>query len=226
MSGASKTTKTATITCFFNVEATSGKKRKVEHAELPQEADGDVKAVSETAAEDTAAVAAPSTEQSAPTEAVATSSDELETIGWGPMDTLEPSWRQRLLPETKKPYFQKLLRFLSDEARAKQTIFPPSELVFTALNLCRFDQVKVVIIGQDPYHGPGQAHGLAFSVQKGVALPPSLRNMVSELQSDPATRISPPSHGNLEFWSRQGVLLLNAVLTVRKAEANSHQKKG
>lgn len=225
MSGVSKTTKTAAITRFFNVEMTSGKKRKVDDAELPTKADVDERNASETSTAETAVVAAP-TAGPEPVEVVAQLAEDLETISWGPMDTLEPSWRRRLLSETKKPYFQKLLKFLSDEARAGQTIFPPSELVFTALNLCPFDQVKVVIIGQDPYHGPGQAHGLAFSVQRGVALPPSLRNMVAELQADPSTKIPPPSHGNLDCWSRQGVLLLNAVLTVRKADANSHQKKG
>eukprot|EP01036_Dinobryon_divergens_P027089 gene27089-35804_t len=129
-------------------------------------------------------------------------------VGWPPMDSLEPSWRQRLLPEYTKPYFQRLMAFVGQEIDSGKTIYPPSEDVFTALNLCPFDKTRVVIIGQDPYHGPGQAHGLAFSVRKGVQIPPSLRNMITE------------------HWATQGVLLLNTVLTVRKADANSHQKKG
>ncbi len=152
-------------------------------------------------------------------------SSEIPIADWPPMDTMEVSWRQRLYKEHNKPYFQRLLAFLATEAR-NNTVYPPSLQIFTALNLCPYDNVKVVIIGQDPYHGPDQAHGLAFSVQKGVPLPPSLKNIISELQSDPKIKIHSPSHGNLESWSRQGVLLLNTVLTVRKNEANSHQKKG
>ncbi|RYH28328.1 uracil-DNA glycosylase [archaeon] len=139
------------------------------------------------------------------------------------MDTMELTWRQRLVKEYNKPYFQRLVQFLATEARS-HTIYPPADQIFTALNLCPYDNVKVVIIGQDPYHGPGQAHGLAFSVQRGVPPPPSLKNIFTELQTD--IGISKPSHGNLEHWSRQGVILLNTALTVRKGEANSHQKKG
>ncbi len=146
-------------------------------------------------------------------------------LGWKPFDEMESGWKDRLAPEFHKPYFQRLLKFLDSESKS-QTIYPPSSQIFTALNLCSYDKVKVVVIGQDPYHGPGQAHGLAFSVQKGVPLPPSLKNMVTELQNDPKTKIAKPSHGNLEHWSRQGVLLLNTCITVRKGEANSHQKKG
>jgi hypothetical protein len=146
-------------------------------------------------------------------------------LGWQPFDEMEISWKRRLYPEFSKPYFQRLLKFLEEEIKTK-TVFPPSDQIFTALNLCPYDKVKVVVIGQDPYHGPGQAHGLAFSVQKGVTTPPSLRNMINEAQNDPDVHIPKPAHGNLEHWSRQGVLMLNAVLTVRKAEANSHQKKG
>jgi hypothetical protein len=146
-------------------------------------------------------------------------------LGWQPFDEMEISWKRRLYPEFSKPYFQRLLKFLEDEIKSK-TVFPPSDQIFTALNLCPYDKVKVVVVGQDPYHGPGQAHGLAFSVQKGVAIPPSLKNMINEAHNDPEVHIPKPTHGNLEHWSRQGVLMLNAVLTVRKAEANSHQKKG
>lgn len=147
------------------------------------------------------------------------------SVGWPPMDNMELGWRSHLIPEYRKPYFQKLLQFLSKESTT-QTIFPPSSQIFTAFNLCPYENVKVVIIGQDPYHGPGQAHGLAFSVQKGVPLPPSLKNMINEAKSDPKVNIATPSHGCLECWAKQGVLLLNACLTVRKGEANSHQKQG
>lgn len=168
------------------------------------------------------------------TKAVAESTSETTTtvvkindviVGWPPFDTMEPSWQERLQGEYRKPYFQKLLKFLDKECKT-QTVFPPSSQIFTALNLCPYNQVKVVIIGQDPYHGPGQAHGLAFSVQKGVAIPPSLKNMINEAKNDPKVQIPTPTHGNLESWSKQGVLLLNAVLTVRQSAANSHQKQG
>lgn len=101
-------------------------------------------------------------------------------VGWPPLDNLEPGWRAALRPQFAKPYFQQLLKFLGSELASKKVVFPPSPQVFSALNLCPLHRVKVVIIGQDPYHGPGQAHGLAFSVQKGVAIPPSLRNMITE----------------------------------------------
>jgi len=147
------------------------------------------------------------------------------SFGWAPFDTLEPGWKASLSKEFNKSYFQNLMKFLAVEAKS-QTIFPPSNEIFTALNLCPLDSVKVVVIGQDPYHGPGQAHGLAFSVRRGVAIPPSLKNMIKEAQEDPNVKIKAPQHGNLEGWSRQGVLMLNTVLTVRKGDANSHQKKG
>jgi uracil-DNA glycosylase len=177
----------------------------------------------------TATTTLPSSENYLPgTESVIDSSiPEIIPTGWMPMDTLEPSWRSRLLPEFSKPYFQHLLQFLSNEVKInKKIIFPPSEEVFTALNYCSFDNVKVVIIGQDPYHGPGQAHGLAFSVKHGVTLPPSLKNMIQEAHQDPAIQLTIPKHGNLLAWSTQGILLLNTVLTVEKGAANSHQKKG
>ncbi len=151
---------------------------------------------------------------------------DIELVGWQPFDTMEHSWRERLTQECKKPYFQKLLTFLQGEVSKGATIFPPANQIFTAFNLCPFDNVKVVVIGQDPYHGECQAHGLAFSVQKNIQIPPSLRNMINEAMNDPKIRITNPTHGNLECWSKQGVLMLNTVLTVRKAEANSHQKKG
>ena len=147
--------------------------------------------------------------------------------GWrSAFDAMEPSWKTRLATEMKKPYVDRLITFLDGESRT-HTVFPPKAQVWTALNLCPFEQVKVVVLGQDPYHGPNQAHGLAFSVAKGIAIPPSLRNMITEASRDPEVAIPPTApHGNLECWSRQGVLMLNTCLTVRKGEANSHQKKG
>jgi uracil-DNA glycosylase len=144
-----------------------------------------------------------------------------ETLGW----VIEDQWKDRLKAEFTKPYFRNLTAFVNAEYKSK-TVFPPKNDVFNAFRLTPFDDIKVVVIGQDPYHGDRQAHGLCFSVQKGVQIPPSLRNMIEELKADPATRIRQPGHGNLECWAKQGVLLLNTCLTVRRGEANSHQKKG
>lgn len=133
------------------------------------------------------------------------------------------SWQRLLADEFEKEYFQDLFKFIDQEYEVGN-VFPPKELIFSAFEHTPYEQVKVVILGQDPYHGAGQSHGLAFSVQKGVKIPPSLRNMYKELASDLA--IEPASHGNLTSWANQGVLLLNTVLTVREGEANSHQKHG
>ena len=133
------------------------------------------------------------------------------------------SWQRLLADEFEKEYFQDLFKFIDQEYEVGN-VFPPKELIFSAFEHTPYEQVKVVILGQDPYHGAGQSHGLAFSVQKGVKIPPSLRNMFKELASDLA--IEPASHGNLTSWANQGVLLLNTVLTVREGEANSHQKHG
>jgi uracil-DNA glycosylase len=133
------------------------------------------------------------------------------------------SWKKQLQGEFEKPYFKQLAEFVRSEYAA-QTIYPPAKLIFNAFDQCPFDQVKVVILGQDPYHGPGQAHGLCFSVNDGVDFPPSLRNIFKEIQADTGAAI--PKSGNLERWAKQGVLLLNATLTVRANLAGSHQKKG
>ena len=134
---------------------------------------------------------------------------------------LEPSWKAELAGEFDKPYMQSLRQFLLQEKQQGQQIFPPGNQIFNALNTTPFDKVRVVILGQDPYHGPGQAHGLCFSVQRDVAVPPSLQNIYKELHADLGLPV--PSHGNLMQWAEQGVLLLNAVLTVRAGQANSHQ---
>ncbi len=136
---------------------------------------------------------------------------------------IEESWKSQLLEEFEKPYFKQLTEFVHSEY-ASQKIYPPAKLIFNAFDQCPFDKLKVVILGQDPYHGPGQAHGLCFSVNDGIEFPPSLRNIFREIHEDTGAPI--PSGGNLERWARQGVLLLNATLTVRAHQAGSHQKKG
>lgn len=136
---------------------------------------------------------------------------------------IEDSWKQRLAPEFEKDYFVKLTDFVRSEYQTT-TIYPPGKLIFNAFDHCPFDKVKVVIIGQDPYHGPGQAHGLCFSVNDGVPFPPSLQNIFKEIQSDLGTPI--PATGSLIRWADQGVLLLNATLTVRAHQAGSHQRRG
>ena len=137
--------------------------------------------------------------------------------------TIEESWKSVLSDEFNKPYFSELKRFLIEEKK-KYNIFPPGTLIFNAFNKTPFDKVEVVFIGQDPYHGIGQAHGLCFSVPEGIPKPPSLINIFKELEQD--LGIVPPRHGNLEKWAAQGVLLLNATLTVRENQAGSHQHKG
>jgi len=137
---------------------------------------------------------------------------------------LEKSWLDVLKGEFDKDYMKNLKQFLLTEKQAGKQIFPPSPEIFAAFNHTPFDRVKVVILGQDPYHGPNQAHGLSFSVKKGVRTPPSLQNIYKELNRDLGLPI--PSHGFLESWADQGVLLLNAVLTVEMANAGSHQKRG
>jgi uracil-DNA glycosylase len=136
---------------------------------------------------------------------------------------IEPSWKERLAQEFSKPYFIQLAAFVKSEYRTA-VVYPPGKEIFRAFEVCPFDAVKVVILGQDPYHGPGQAHGLCFSVNDGVKMPPSLVNIFKEIQSD-LGKPMPPT-GNLERWARQGVLLLNATLTVRASSPGSHQHKG
>ena len=139
----------------------------------------------------------------------------------GPMTKTD--WNPVLRQEFAKPYWAELQKFVVEE-RGRNTVYPPHDEVFAALHLTPFTEVKAVILGQDPYHGPNQAHGLCFSVRKGVQVPPSLQNIFKELEQD--LGIAPPDHGNLEHWARQGVLLLNATLTVRRSNAASHQGKG
>jgi uracil-DNA glycosylase len=136
---------------------------------------------------------------------------------------IEPSWKSALQSEFDKDYFVRLTDFVRNEYKTKLT-FPPSALIFNAFDQCPFDKVKVVIIGQDPYHGDGQAHGLCFSVADGVAFPPSLLNIFKEIERD--LGIAKPTSGNLIRWTQQGVLLLNATLTVQAHAAGSHQGRG
>jgi uracil-DNA glycosylase len=136
---------------------------------------------------------------------------------------IHPSWQAQLENEFEQPYFQNLISFVKDEY-ANHRCFPKGNQIFSAFDFCPFDDVKVVIIGQDPYHGLGQANGLCFSVNDGIAFPPSLINIFKEIEQDIA--IPFPISGNLERWAKQGILLLNATLTVRESEAGSHQNKG
>lgn len=136
---------------------------------------------------------------------------------------LEESWKELLKDEFEKPYFEELTKFVKEEYK-NCTVFPPPKFIFNALDSVPVDKVKVVILGQDPYHGPGQAHGLSFSVPNGVPLPPSLMNIYKEMKTDLGKDVG--RSGNLEHWSKQGVLLLNATLTVRAHQAGSHQNKG
>lgn len=137
---------------------------------------------------------------------------------------IEESWKSALSEEFKQPYFQSLATYLKKEKAAGKTIYPPGSMIFNAFNTTPFDQVKVVILGQDPYHNPGQAMGLSFSVPRGVRIPPSLKNIYKELQSD--LRVAPPDHGDLTHWATQGVFLLNAILTVERNKAGAHKNIG
>ncbi len=136
---------------------------------------------------------------------------------------METSWRPILVQETEKPYYKTLRQFVVEE-RKQGVVYPPKEQEFAALHLTPYEKVSVLILGQDPYHGPNQAHGLCFSVRRGVPPPPSLQNIYKELRDDLGCRI--PAHGDLTYWAEQGVLLLNAVLTVRAGQAASHGGKG
>ncbi len=136
---------------------------------------------------------------------------------------IEQSWKEQLSQEFERPYFSELITFVKSEY-ASTKVYPPGKLIFNAFDKCTFDNTKVVILGQDPYHGYNQANGLSFSVNDGVAMPPSLQNIFKEIRED--LEIPVPKSGNLERWAEQGVLLLNSTLTVRAGEAGSHQKKG
>lgn len=137
---------------------------------------------------------------------------------------LHPEWLEQIHVEFQKDYFAQIKQFLLEEKTSGQNVYPPGPELFKALDLCPFSQVKVVILGQDPYHGPGQAHGLAFSVPQGIPQPPSLVNIFKEIQAELGFEI--PKHGNLESWAKQGVLLLNTSLSVRAHQAASHSKIG
>ncbi|THU63124.1 hypothetical protein C4D60_Mb01t12420 [Musa balbisiana] len=160
------------------------------------------------------------------TDRIEKSRDSAERMAYAKLEELlvEETWLEALEGELQKPYAKNLCRFVEREMRGSVPIYPPPHLIFDALHRTPFHQVKAVIIGQDPYHGPGQAMGLAFSVPEGIKVPSSLVNIFKELRQDVGCSL--PSHGNLERWAVQGVLLLNAVLTVRKHQANSHAKKG
>lgn len=139
------------------------------------------------------------------------------------LPTTTLTWTDIIGPEKEKPYFKQLLKFVSQRRQVAE-VYPPPSQMFEAIRLCPLDQLKVVLVGQDPYHGPGQAHGLCFSVRHGVRPPPSLVNIYQELQSD--LGIPPAAHGCLESWARQGVLMLNSVLTVERSKPKSHAERG
>lgn len=136
---------------------------------------------------------------------------------------MAPAWKERLQKEFEQPYFQQLIDFVKSEYSTQQ-VYPPGKEIFHAFDACDFENLKVVIIGQDPYHGPGQANGLCFSVRDGVRMPPSLQNIFKEIRDDLGKPF--PPNGDLERWAKQGVLLLNATLTVRASSPGSHQNKG
>lgn len=137
---------------------------------------------------------------------------------------IEASWKEVLRAEFEKPYFRHIRSFLTQEKQNGKVIYPPGSLIFNAFNITPFHNVKVIILGQDPYHGPRQAMGLSFSVPRDVPPPPSLKNIFKEIHND--LGISPPDHGDLSYWAQQGVFLLNAMLTVEKGKAGSHQNIG
>ena len=137
---------------------------------------------------------------------------------------MEESWKAFLISEFEKDYMQSLSHFLREQKLHKKIIYPPGNKIFNAFQLTKFEKLKVVILGQDPYHGIGQAHGLSFSVEQGIKPPPSLNNIFKELESD--LGLKRPDHGNLEKWAQQGVLLLNSILTVEKGSPGSHTKRG
>ena len=137
---------------------------------------------------------------------------------------IEESWKRRLTREFEEDYMQSLSQFLREQKLQKKTIYPPGNKIFNAFQLTKFEELKVVILGQDPYHGIGQAHGLSFSVEQGIKPPPSLKNIFKELEYD--LGLKQPDHGNLEKWAHQGVLLLNSILTVERGNPGSHAKKG
>ena len=137
---------------------------------------------------------------------------------------MEESWKALLISEFEKDYMQSLSQFLREQKLHKKIIYPPGNKIFNAFQLTKFEKLKVVILGQDPYHGIGQAHGLSFSVEQGIKPPPSLINIFKELESD--LGLKRPDHGNLEKWAQQGVLLLNSILTVEKGSPGSHSKRG
>lgn len=204
-----------------------GPTKKIAAATAAATANGGAGLVSPSAAEAALerapAAASAASEVAAAASAAGTSVDEASAALAALDINVHSSWAPVVLAEARKPYFKKLQAFLNDK-RAKTTVYPPQEHVFSALRLTPLDTVRVVILGQDPYHQPGQAHGLAFSVQRGVAQPPSLVNILKEVEAD--LGFPRPKHGNLEYWARQGVLLLNAVLTVERGAANSHAKQG
>lgn len=207
-----------TVNAMESTQDSLSKKNKIETKEVEIE-DGNIDSIVESKESDLKESPLPELS----TQTSSSSQPSSSSAEWPPLQYLTSDWKHELSSEFSKPYFRNLSKFVSEEM-SKYQIFPPENKIFESMNLCSLSSVRVVIIGQDPYHGPNQAHGLAFSVRHNIPPPPSLLNIIKEAKTD--VGISNPTHGNLEHWSRQGVLLLNTCLTVRKGEANSHQKKG
>ncbi|XP_078668795.1 uracil-DNA glycosylase-like [Branchiostoma floridae x Branchiostoma belcheri] len=214
------------ISSFFSPQP--AKKRPADGENGGNSPDGKVTPVKKLKADDSPTTSPPGNNGLSPEQRARMEEKRKEALGKlanknCPADMGE-TWRRALAQQFSKPYWLKLMSFVQSE-RASRTVYPPANQVFTWTQMCTIQEVKVVILGQDPYHGPGQAHGLCFSVQRPVPPPPSLVNMYKELQKD-VEGFEIPNHGDLTGWAKQGVLLLNAVLTVRKQEANSHKGQG
>eukprot|EP00048_Salpingoeca_helianthica_P017210 m.236075 g.236075 ORF g.236075 m.236075 type:complete len:331 (+) comp20418_c0_seq1:109-1101(+) len=220
--------KAANIGAYFKRKADDDGAAPAKEARAgPAEADKKEEKEEEAGASGAAAAAPLSPEQQGRLEASKAAALQKRALATGvpPHGLMHKSWATALQAEFDKEYYKNLMKFLESEHTSKQTIFPPADQVYSWAASCPLDKVRVVIVGQDPYHGPKQAHGLCFSVQKGVATPPSLVNIYKELETDIPGFKRPP-HGCLTSWAEQGVLLLNAVLTVRQAQPNSHKDQG
>lgn len=222
------------IASFFKPAAGGAAQKKKAAADEPEpaaklskitEASTDAGEAAEAGAEGKSAPLTPEQQQRIETQKLAAAMKLAQTKGVPLPSTMGASWRSALQAEFSKDYFKELTKFLEEQAKAGKAVYPPPQDVFSFSRACEIDEVRVVILGQDPYHGPGQAHGLSFSVLPGVKAPPSLVNMYKELETDiPGFMI--PNHGYLMSWAKQGVLCLNAVLTVERGSPNSHANKG
>ncbi|KAJ1956912.1 uracil DNA glycosylase [Dipsacomyces acuminosporus] len=218
----STTTKRKTLDSFFKSkkpESTTKNGKKAETAEAAAEDEEDEKPGSSLAKR-------AKTQSTKLDDMLSGLSDDFRKEYRLELDTIDPSWLQYLLPQIKQPYFAQLKKFLKEEDQKGKTIYPQAIDVYSWSRFAPFKSIKVVILGQDPYHGPNQAHGLAFSVKPNIRIPPSLVNMYKALENDFPNKFKAPKHGFLKGWAEQGVLMLNASLTVEASKANSHANKG